>query len=483
MQRVFFRNLAILVALNVLIKPLWILGIDRTVQNTVGQSNYGIYFALFNLSFLSQIFLDLGISSYNNKHLSQFSSELKNYFSRLFTIKLLLSFLYLFITIVAGYFLRLNTYQLYMLLALCFNQILASLIIYVRSNISALHFFVVDSFLSIMDKAIMIIFCSILLFTNLLNVQFSIEWFIGSQTAAYFITLIFSILWLSKHSGWLKFSFDKLFTIQLLKDCLPFALLIFLMGIYNKTDGVMIERLLGDNGSTEAGVYASAYRLVDAMNQFGYLFAALLLPIFSRMLVQKKSIENLAKTSFTSIFVFAWISCLLLFSYRIQVMHLLYHETSDYSGNVLGLIIFSFIGSSSIYIFSTLLTANGNLKQLILIAVSGTLLNLGGNYFLIQKFGAGGAAIMCSITQISVAVLQIILSKKIFGFRFNHQLIFKLGIYCLVTTGFIFGLRSLYFSWIIQIGIGAIVMLLVSFVLKLFRINDVLQLVKPENTN
>src|ERR1043165_847842 len=81
MQKVFFRNLAFLIALNVLIKPLWILGIDRTVQNVVGSSVYGIYFVLFNLSMLTQILLDAGISNYNNRYLAQNESELTAHLS------------------------------------------------------------------------------------------------------------------------------------------------------------------------------------------------------------------------------------------------------------------------------------------------------------------------------------------------------------------------------------------------------------------
>jgi len=104
MQRVFFHNLAILIALNILIKPIWILGIDRTVQNTVGPAAYGLYFALFNLSFLTQIFLDLGISSFNNKYFAQYQHELKTYFSRIFTIKILLAAFYFFFDNSCGFY-------------------------------------------------------------------------------------------------------------------------------------------------------------------------------------------------------------------------------------------------------------------------------------------------------------------------------------------------------------------------------------------
>ncbi|MFI5220594.1 MAG: polysaccharide biosynthesis protein, partial [Bacteroidia bacterium] len=62
MQKKFITNLGFLLFLNLLIKPFWILGIDRSVQNTVGAEIYGQYYALFNFSFLLNILLDIGIT-------------------------------------------------------------------------------------------------------------------------------------------------------------------------------------------------------------------------------------------------------------------------------------------------------------------------------------------------------------------------------------------------------------------------------------
>ena len=71
MQRKFITNLALVLALNLLIKPFWILGIDRAVQNAVGTEQYGFYYSIFGFSFLLNILLDLGITNFNNKNISQ----------------------------------------------------------------------------------------------------------------------------------------------------------------------------------------------------------------------------------------------------------------------------------------------------------------------------------------------------------------------------------------------------------------------------
>ena len=73
-------------------------------------------------------------------------------------------------------------------MVLAFNQILASLILYLRSNISGLQLFRTDSVMSVIDRILMIAICSTLLWTNITSQTFKIEWLAYSQTLAYFIT-------------------------------------------------------------------------------------------------------------------------------------------------------------------------------------------------------------------------------------------------------------------------------------------------------
>src|SRR5690606_8026325 len=81
MQRKFITNLALLLLLNLLIKPFWIFGIDRTVQNMLGAEVYGKYYALLNFSFLLNILLDAGITNFNNKNISQHQHLVSKHFA------------------------------------------------------------------------------------------------------------------------------------------------------------------------------------------------------------------------------------------------------------------------------------------------------------------------------------------------------------------------------------------------------------------
>lgn len=478
MQKVFFRNLVFIVALNILIKPLWILGIDRSVQNVVGASAYGIYFVLFNLSMLTQIILDAGISNYNNRHLARDESKLTGYLSNIFSIKLMLSAFYIILTLFIGLLIHYDQHELCLLSLICLNQVLASLIVYSRSNISALHHFKIDSILSVLDKALMILICGVLLLTPASKAQFKIEWFIYSQSVSYLATLLLALGYIVHISGRFHFNFSWHFAKRIFKRSFPFALLILLMAIYSRIDGVMIKQLLPENGAHEAGIYASAYRLLDALNQFGYLFAVLLLPIFSRMLSKKENIQTLARTSFTAIFIFSFITCLILSFFSDPIMELLYHDATPYSSGILSTLIFSFIGSGTVYIFGTLLTANGNLRELIIISILAVILNFTLNLFLIPIYRAYGAALSATITNVSIGTLNFMLAVRIFHFRINAPFLIRLAAFTLCTF-LLFCLQSfLAWNWILIVVILGSLSLGLAFLLGLIEIRKIIPLLK-----
>ena len=134
MQKKFITNLILLLSLNLLVKPFWILGIDRTVQNIVGSENYGFYFAIFNFSFLFNILLDLGITNFNNRNIAQNNHLLNKYFSSIVILKLILGLVFIFIAFAVALIIGYDGEQLKFLGFLAFNQFLISFILGIPNN-------------------------------------------------------------------------------------------------------------------------------------------------------------------------------------------------------------------------------------------------------------------------------------------------------------------------------------------------------------
>lgn len=441
MQKKFLTNLGLIIFLNLIVKPFWVIGIDAGVQNAVGSIDYGFYFSVLNFSFLFNMLLDLGITNFNNRNIAQSHHLLNKHFSSIILLKILLLFAYLFVTFIMGWIIGYNSIQFKMLIWVAFNQFLLSFLLYLRSNISGLLLFRTDSFLSVLDRTLMIIIISVLLWGNIIDKPFRIEWFVYAQTSAYFISVIIALIIVIRKSAFKKLRWNKVFFLLILKKSFPFALLILLMTSYNRIDSVIIERMLtGSTGDEQAGIYAMGFRLLDASNQIAYLFAVLLLPLFSYMIKHKENINQIVKISFTLLITISSIAAIGSYFYSTEIMELIYHQHEtesfadfhnkiDQASHIFGLLMFGFIAISSTYVFGTLLTANGNLKILNIVAASGMILSLILNLLLVPKFQALGSAYASLTAQGLTAIIQMVIAIKILNIKFNRFFIWQLFLF------------------------------------------------------
>ena len=95
-------NLGLILVLNLLVKPFYILGIDAGVQDAVGATVYGGYAALLSLGFLLNIVLDLGITNYNTRHIAQHTHLMGKYFSGVVGVRFVLAGLYTVLSLGVG---------------------------------------------------------------------------------------------------------------------------------------------------------------------------------------------------------------------------------------------------------------------------------------------------------------------------------------------------------------------------------------------
>jgi O-antigen/teichoic acid export membrane protein len=390
LKRYFLLNLFWLILLNIIIKPIWIFFIDRNVQLAVGNESYGFYAALLNFTIIFNIILDMGISNYNAKHLAQQQHHFSLHFPNMFLAKVLLSLFYFSVLII---FLNIFNYSqnaISFVLILGFIQFLNSLLTYFRSFISAFLYLKTDAFFSILDKLIMIFGCGFLL----VFYTISIYDFIHIQLLAYGLSCLTAYLFIHfkiKKTAYLKINFND--TKKIILNSFPYAVLIFLMAIYMRSDTILLERLLGKFGASSAGTYILAFRILDVANMFGFLFAGMLLPLFSKFILQEKNITDLVETSSNLLLPISFAISINGFFYGNEIMTFLYQQnTNSNLGILYSLLLASFPAYCIIHIYSTLLTANSNIKILINISLLGALASLILNYLLIPKYGYLGAA-------------------------------------------------------------------------------------------
>ncbi len=450
----FTRHILFLLLINLIIKPFYLFGIDRTVQNQVGPDEYGLFFALFNFTYLFQLINDLGIQQYNTRLAAQAESLSESYFGRFVWSKILLNIGYFIAVILGALIIGYPPHYWPFILMIAGNQVLISWILYLRSNINGRGYFRLDAWLSVTDKLWMILLIGSALVVPAWRSTFTIFQFIILQFISYLVTVLIAIILnrslvnirVPKWDGWQVIW-------ETVKKTYPFAIVVLLMTLYTRVDGIMIERLLED-GKYEAGVYAAGYRLLDAVNMIAFLFATLLLPMFSAHINSKDSLNKLFTQAISQLAIIAFIAIAGIWYYKNEIMEVLYPTHDVYWAKVMGWLILSFLPICVIYIASTLITAGGNLKPMNLVFLFSIVLNIALNYWLITTNEALGAALATLITQTFTAlgILYICYHQyRIFPLlRYLRLLLVGIGVSIIFyATDFL----SIYWLWGFVIGI------------------------------
>jgi O-antigen/teichoic acid export membrane protein len=523
MQKKFIVNLLILLCLNLLIKPFWILIIEIDVQNAVGNGPFGEYYSIAAFSFLLNILLDFGITNFNNKNIAQNNHLLAKHFSGLFVLKLILAGIYILATVIVGLVIGYDVRLTKLLIVLGFNQFLISMVLYLRSNLQALHLFKTDAIISVLDRVIMIGIVAMMLWTNIFGRRMDIMDFVYAQTVGYFVTAVIAFLAVISNTKMIKLKWDLPFSLMILKKSYPFAVLVLLMTFYNRIDSVMLERLLPDGnqvqterlkvlrdpalkpteqekeerivlekqlehtGPEQAGIYAKAFRMLEATNMIAYLFSVLLIPMFSRMLKYKESVEQLVKLSFTLLITVAVVVAVGCMFYSNEIMALLYGpEHLGSVTTVFPILMSCFIAISTSYVFGSLLTANGNLRELNIMAFCGMMINVSLNFAFIQIFemDAIGTAISSLATQGLTALAQVLIVRRIFKFRVNYRLlttilVYIAGVVALANVAHTYLLRPATSNgWVIGFVLMAATSLAWAFAIRLISIKGMFRIMK-----
>jgi len=277
-----------------------------------------------------------------------------------------------------------------------------------------------------------------------------------------------------------RLRFDFTFLRLIVKQSYPFALLVLLMGLYTRMDMVMLETIL-PNGAEQAGIYAQSFRILDAVSMFSYLFSTLLLPMFARMLKQKENVGQLAHLSFLLVIVPTLVFVISTFTYKTELMSLMYDDHIGESAQIYGILILSFIPISSAYIFGTLLTANNSLKTLNIIACGGMVLNFTLNCIVIPRYGALGAAISSVATQYLTCAIQMIMCKTTFKFSFPFKSLVLLILFVVINCVLChYGKNTLSNNWIYNLIYLMLLGIAAAFAVRLFSVKDFVKIIRKQ---
>jgi O-antigen/teichoic acid export membrane protein len=434
---------------------------------------------------------DFGIHYFNNRTIAQHPQLVGKYFPHIFLLKIWLSVFYVSIVFVAAFFRGFEMGVFYLLFFVALNHALISLVAYLRSNISGLSMYQMDSFISTLDKVFLIGLCAILLWANpfAAGEKFNIKWFVHAQNIAWGLTAVIAFFLIyRKVKIKLRWRIYLPFLLVILKKSFPFALAVFLMTAYTRLDIVILEWMLPD-GRYHAGVYAASYRLLDAFNMVGYLFAGLLLPMFSKLLgspATKLEIPSLLRLSLQLVWAGTVTLAVACFFFQKEIMELMYplsvnSENVGYYGETMGYLILTLIPFSGVFIYSTLLTANDSLRKMNHLFLLGIVVNVGLNLLLIPKMEATGAAFAAFATQTFVLLGMMLLAKKELQLPFTLRQTFKIIGFMALTVLACRQISQLPdFSWVLKFSSCILAGSFLAFLFRLINLKVLFDLAKKK---
>jgi O-antigen/teichoic acid export membrane protein len=434
----FFSSLILLVALNLIVKPVWVFGIDRQVQNVTGLEAYGNYFALLNLCLVLQFLLDLGITPYFSKQLSAEPANARVLASQAFSIKFVLSILYTIVVFAVAAIAGVMNWNLLTMLLLL--QVITTFLLLLRAYLSSAQQFTQDAWVSVTDKLFVIILAGGLMFFPGISGGITIKKFVLIQIGGMLLSVALALFFLYRHKKEILLIRFKVADSHILMASLPFALNIFFMTTLFRADGFMIERLVPD-GAYHAGVYASAFRLSDAVNMVGFLMAGFLLPYISKNWPNRNQVGFVLRACRYFLLVPAIVIAVGGWFLAEEINHLLYHAREDEATVIIRILMMSLPALALIQVYGTHLTATGEIRNFLRLSAIFASLNILANFFVIPHHGAEGAAWVAVSTQTAFAISVTYLAVKRTSIRFYGS---DMGYYAALAL-----ISVLIFKWLI----------------------------------
>lgn len=186
-----------------------------------------------------------------------------------------------------------------------------------------------------------------------------------------------------------QFSFSISLTLDILKKAWPLALSLLSISIYHRIDRVLIERFLT---AKDLGLYATADNLIGLMSIVPTAFMMSAYPLLCRQMDNINNFEFIAITSFRWLLIIQTALAGIFVLLGKSLIVLVYGVEFSFSANILHVLAIAQIAVCYGVVISQILVAQDLQFYITISTVSGAIINLLGNLWLLPSYGVIGAA-------------------------------------------------------------------------------------------
>ena len=430
----------------------------------LGVSDYGILGTATSFSVIIIVVADLGVTTYITRTIAVDYNVEKEYLGNAIGLKLILSVIYLILTLFISFILGWNNYVILITFLFAIESLIKSFYNLLFASFQAHEMMKYQAITNTLLNVLTLVFIVIICFADFGLIGISFAYILANM-----IGLIYCVLALTRHIVVPKILFDLSFFRKLIIAGIPFALTTLFYTLYYSIDMVMITQF---STTYSTGLYNSTYKLINVLTLFYTIYSAVIFPVMSKLFKNGK--DMLGFSFVKSIKYLSMITIPLAvatFFYAGDVISLCYGNQYADADNVLKILIwtvcFLFINGAC----SMILNASHKETSVTKIYSIAAVFNAGLNLLLIPYFSAHGAAFATVLTDVLILILEMYMVSKINQLPDKH-LIFDL-IKIIIASAIMGGVFYLvHMSLWLAIPVGIIVYFLVIILIKFFDNDD-----------
>lgn len=430
----------------------------------LGVADLGNLGTAISFANLLVIIADFGMTTYITRSISTDYGLEDSYIGNAVTLKIILSFIYLGVTLIIVNLLGWSNILGFITFLFAFESVLKSFCSLFYASFQAHEKIKYQAISNIILNVLTFIFILIVTFTNFGLLGIAIAYIMANL-----FTFIYAYLAIRKYFIVPKLLFDKDLSKKLVIAGIPFALTSLFYTIYYSIDMVMLNQFVG---SYPTGLYNSSYKLINVLTLFYTIYSAVVFPVMSKLFKNDRDMLTLSFNKSVKYLSLVTIPlAIATLFYAGDIVYLCYGKKFLAADNVLKILIwtvcFLFINGAA----SLVLNASHKEYSVTKIYSMAAIFNIVLNFILIPNYSVYGASVATVLSEVLILILELHMLNKINQLP-DKQLVFDLA--KIMVASVIMGvvLYVLGLNVFIAIPVGIIVYLVVFVVVRTFDEDD-----------
>lgn len=255
-------------------------------------------------------------------------------------------------------------------------------------------------------------------------------------------------------------------TKELLKFGIPLMFTLLVTWLFQSADRLFIQHYYNH---AELGLYSAAFSIIALLNAVQNAFTTFWVPVAYEKYENDSNNKVFFKNITNVVAFFMFLICIIIIFFKDIIIFILGEEFREASKIMPFLVFMPLMYTIS---ETTVLGINFMKKSYyhVVIACCAAVLNIVGNFLLVPKFGAVGAAISTGLAYIIFFSIRTFISNKLYQVNFNLKRIYLMLVCLLIfTTYATFNTFNIYYAAIGIINVIVLVSLYIKDILRVLK--------------